>query len=73
MQTPTLECWSSGLQGFSTDEFVTVRDAGAITAVVDGWEPVGDVISDGLNEKAEHRSNTCFPTAPDAEMVPATP
>ncbi len=72
-QAPILECWSDGLQGFSTGELVTLRDAGAIPAVVDGWEPIGDVISDGLNEKAEQWYSTCVPTAPDAEMVPATP
>jgi hypothetical protein len=72
-QAPILECWSSGLEGFSTDELVTLRDAGSIPDVVDGWDPISDDIPADLNEKAEQWYNTCVPPDPVADIEPATP
>ena len=72
-QKPILDCWSNGLQDFTTDELVTLRDAGAIPAVVDGWEPIGDDIPADLNAKAEKWYNTCVPTSTDVDPEPATP
>ena len=71
-QAPLLDCWRTGLQGFSTDELVTLRDAGAIPDVADGWEPISDAIPADLNEKAQQWYDTCAPnsTAPveDVEL-----
>ena len=65
-QAPLLDCWRDGLQGFSTDELVTLRDAGAIPDVADGWEPISDALPADLNEKAQQWYDTCAPnsTAP---------
>ncbi len=72
-QEPILDCWSSGLQDFTTDELVTLRDAGAIPAVADGWEPIGDEIPADLNAKAQKWYDTCVPTSTDVDPEPATP
>ncbi len=72
-QEPLLDCWNSGLQDFTTDELVTLRDAGAIPAVADGWEPIGDEIPADLNAKAQKWYDTCVPTDPNADVEPVTP
>jgi hypothetical protein len=72
-QEPLLDCWNSGLQDFTTDELVTLRDAGAIPAVADGWEPIGDEIPADLNAKAQKWYDTCVPTDPNVDVEPVTP